>query len=202
MGGFTSTDLRIALTAIADAMERQRDELNATDARLGDGDLGVTMVRGTRAIVEELDRIPADLGQAFIRCASALTRTSGSSFGTLLATGLMSFARSCKGRTEVPWGELSGLLGGALQAIASRGKSSLGEKTVLDAIEAARAATLGLEDPGALARAADEAIGRCLEEFRDRPAQQGRARMFGERSRGLDDPGMLALKRIAEALAG
>jgi dihydroxyacetone kinase-like protein len=76
----------------------------------------------------------------------------------------------------------------------------LGEKTVLDALEAMRAATEGIDDPGALVTAADQAVGECLDRFRDQPARQGRARIFGEKSVGKDDPGMVALRRIIEGL--
>ena len=46
-------------------------------------------------------------------------------------------------------------------------------------------------------RAADEA----LRSFRDRPSRLGRARMFGDKSIGLDDPGMLAFRRVLDGLA-
>ncbi len=40
-----------------------------------------------------------------------------------------------------------------------------------------------------------------LAEFRDRPFRQGRARIFGEKGLGRDDPGMVAFRRIVESLA-
>jgi dihydroxyacetone kinase-like protein len=39
-----------------------------------------------------------------------------------------------------------------------------------------------------------------LNTYRDRPSKLGRARMFGDKSIGLDDPGMLALRRVVDAL--
>ena len=44
------------------------------------------------------------------------------------------------------------------------------------------------------------AINDTIELFRDRQSQIGRARIFGEKSVGLDDPGMLAFKRIFESM--
>ena len=78
---------------------------------------------------------------ALLRCAQAFTGVSASTYGTLVATGLMAAAKSTKGRTAVPWTEIPGLLGAALAAMTARGKGQLGDKTVLDALEAARAAT-------------------------------------------------------------
>jgi dihydroxyacetone kinase-like protein len=192
--------LRQALRRIAAKMESCSDELNALDAQLGDGDLGVTMVRGTRAMASELPQLPDDVGMALLKCAQAFTKLSGSTYGTLLATGLMSAARATKGRTEIPWSEVSPLLASALQAMAQRSGGKLGEKTVLDALEAVRAATEGNDDPAALVAAAGQAVGNCLDRFRNQPARQGRARIFGEKSVGRDDPGMVAFQRIIEGL--
>jgi dihydroxyacetone kinase-like protein len=196
----TTQVFRDALQPVIEKLEACADELNTLDAQLGDGDLGVTMVRGARVVAAELPHLPADVGMALLKCAQAFTKLSGSTYGTLLATGLMSAAKATKGRTAVPWSEVSSLLGNALQAMAQRGGGQLGEKTVLDAVEAVRASTEGLDDPAAQAAAADRAVADCLERFRDQPARQGRARIFGEKSIGLDDPGMVAFRRIIEAL--
>jgi len=194
MPGFlTTATLRNALTRVAAEMESCSDELNALDAQLGDGDLGVTMVRGARAVTAELPNLPDDVGMALLKCAQAFTKLSGSTYGTLLATGLM-------GRTEVPWPEVSSLLAGALQAMAQRSGGKLGEKTVLDALDAVRGATEGIGEPAALVTAADRAVSECLERFRPLPARQGRARIFGDKSMGKNDPGMVAFQRIVEGL--
>ncbi len=197
---FTTRNLHDALTRIAAKMESCADELNALDGQVGDGDLGVTMVRGTRAIAAELPNLPDDVGMALLKCAQAFTKLSGSTYGTLLATGLMSAAKTTKGRTEVPWSEVPVLLGGALNAMAQRSGGKLGEKTVLDAIESVRAATEGLDEPSALLAAANSAVAASIVQFRDQPARQGRARIFGEKTVGRDDPGMVAFQRIIEGL--
>lgn len=197
---FTTRNLHAALTRIAAKMESCADELNALDGQLGDGDLGVTMVRGARAIVAELPNLPDDVGMALLKCAQAFTKLSGSTYGTLLATGLMSAAKATKGRTEVPWSEVSTLLAGALNAMAQRSGGKLGEKTVLDAVESVRAATEGLDEPSALLAAANSAVAASIAHFRDQPARQGRARIFGEKTVGKDDPGMVAFQRIIEGL--
>lgn len=187
---------------LAAAMERDADLLNAADGQLGDGDLGVTMTRGMRLVTETRADLPADLGQALMRCAQAFTKTSGSSYGTLLATGLMAAAKAVKGRESVEASEVSALVAAARDAMAQRGKAELGGKTVLDSLDAVARATEGLVDPTAVVEAAARATGEALDAFRERPATMGRARIFAERSRGLDDPGMLAMHRIVAALAG
>lgn len=199
----TPDSLKQVATRVASRMEQVADELNTADGRLGDGDLGVTMVRGCRLVVEALEDVPDDVGKTLARCAQAFTKTSGSSFGTLVATGLMAAAKSTKGRAEVPLSEVAELLQLAIDAMIARGKASLGDKTVLDGLEAVRQAVAALRSEVAgeasAATAATAALA-ALDTFRDRPNKIGRARIFGDRSIGLDDPGMLALLRVLEAL--
>jgi dihydroxyacetone kinase-like protein len=198
----TVDDLRRAIDRLAPAMEREAERLNAADGRLGDGDLGVTMTRGMRLVAETRDDLPADLGPALMRCAQAFTRTSGSSYGTLLATGLMAMAKALKGRESVEATEIADLVAAARDAMAARGKTAVGGKTVLDSLDAIAGATAGLDDRAAVAEAAVRAARGALDRFRDEVATVGRARIFGEKSRGLDDPGMLAMERIVTAIAG
>lgn len=82
----------------------------------------------------------------------------------------------------------------------ARGRSELGWKTVLDPLDAAAKAAKGLDDPKAILDAAARATAETLDAYRDKPAQTGRARIFADRSVGLDDPGMLAFKVLIEAL--
>lgn len=194
-------DILIAgLLRIADHMESVSDELNAADGKLGDGDLGVTMVRGAREVKTIAKDLPEEVGESLMKVAQAFTRVSGSSFGTLLATGLMSAAKATRGRTEVRWSEVPDLIEGARETMQQRGRAALGDKTILDALDAVAKKTAGLDEPKAMKQAAVSAVDEAMDSFRDRPAKIGRARIFGEKSIGLDDPGMLAFKRILEGL--
>ena len=98
--------LRHAAIKAAAAAAAAAEELNAQDARLGDGDLGITVVGGYNEIAGEAELF-TDLGQAFLLCAKAFQRASASSYGTLTATAFMAVAktyertyRSCMGRTR------------------------------------------------------------------------------------------------------
>ena len=200
MSGLDVASLKAGLSAICERMDACAGELNDLDGKLGDGDLGVTMQRGARDLREVLNEVPDDLGVLLMKSAQAFTRTSGSSFGTLLATGLMAGAKAFRGRAEVAWAELPGAMTDALAAMKKRGKGELGDKTVLDTLESVCVACNGLHEPHDLLQAADSAANSALEDFRDRPSRLGRARMFGEKSVGLDDPGMVAFRRMLDAL--
>ncbi len=196
----TTAVLADGLRRIAAHLETVAEALNALDGQLGDGDLGVTMQRGGRELTRVLPTLPDDVGMALLACAQAMTRVSGSSYGTLLATGLMAAAKATRGRTEVPWSELPALLRDALAAMMARGKASLGDKTVLDVLDAAARAVDGVPAPAMLA-AATEAVDATMAQMRGQPAKVGRARIFAERSVGLDDPGMLAFREMLRGLA-
>lgn len=191
-----------AIDRVTLAMERDFGELNAADGALGDGDLGVTMTRGMRAISQMKDDLPDDLGMALMQCAQAFTKSSGSSYGTLMATGLLSAAKTLKGQTGFEVARIPDLVAAARDKMRDRGKAELGGKTVLDSLDAVARATSGLDDKNAVAAAASDAVDQALEDFRDKPATIGRARIFAEKSIGLDDPGMLAMQRIVKAAAG
>lgn len=198
--GFTTRSLQAGIAEIATSIRRCADELNEKDGALGDGDLGVTMLRGVQGLENEAAGLPEDVGLALLKCAQVMTKVSGSTYGTLMATGLMSAAKATKGRTLVPWKEIPKLLQDALAAMAARARSQVGDKTVLDSIDAVRRALDGIDDPNLMAEAADRAAAAALDEFRSKPARQGRARIFADRSVGLDDPGMVAFKRMIEGI--
>ncbi|MDP6382598.1 MAG: dihydroxyacetone kinase subunit L [Deltaproteobacteria bacterium] len=197
----TTDSIKTAATKIAQLMEESADELNAADGLLGDGDLGITMVRGFREIIEVRDSLPDDVGMALFQCAKAFTKSSGSSYGTLLATGLMSVAKKKKGQQEIQVEEISALLDDALDAMKQRGKAELGDKTVLDVIAASSQAAKDQSDGSSVLKAINDAVTSTIDEFRSRQSKIGRARIFSEKSIGLDDPGMLAFRKMLEALS-
>ena len=196
----STESIKSGIKRLAQAMEQSADELNTADGLLGDGDLGVTMIRGFRQIIEILDSLPEDIGMAFFQCAKAFTKSSGSSYGTLLAIGMMAIAKVKKGQTGIELEEVSGLFAIALEAMQKRGKASLGDKTVLDVIAAVRDASTNQAEEQDLLDSINQAINDTMDQFRNRQSKIGRARIFGEKSIGLDDPGMLAFKRMFESL--
>jgi dihydroxyacetone kinase-like protein len=195
----TSADLKAAAKCIAAGVASATDELNALDGQLGDGDLGVTVSRGWQAVADAADSFPDDLGKAFLAAAKAFQSVSSSSFGTLVATAFMSAAKQTVGKTSISVGDVPALLVAARYAIMARGKGALGDKTVLDSLEAVIGAVSKAEPVGMMAQA-EKASADALDAFRGRPSRLGRARMFAEKSVGMDDPGMVAFRRIVAAL--
>ena len=200
--GLSKITLVDAIARLSPAMEAQFDVLNDADGKLGDGDLGITMTRGMRLIAEVVGELPDDLGMAMLKCSQAFTKSSGSSYGTLMAIGMMAIAKEIKGEVDIDPSRLSPLVQVALDQIKTRGKAELGGKTVLDSLHAVCEATAGKTNIDDIKNAATTAVDDALEAIRGQPATMGRARMFGEKSVGLDDPGMLAMKFVIYAIAG
>ena len=196
-----SGTLAAALIRCAAEMERAAPKLNALDGKLGDGDLGATLEKCAANIRKGLATPPADVAAVFRACALACTKASGSSLGTLLAVAFLTAAKESAGKSELAWEELPALLGAVIAAMSARGGAKLGDKTVLDAIEAARAAIVGIDGPAQQHAAALAAVDLCLARYRNEVNRIGRARMFGDRSRGLDDPGMVAFRHMVAGLA-
>lgn len=196
----TVASLRHGIARVLASLETEHERLTGLDAQIGDGDLGITLLKAFR----ELDRIkaelPDDLGVAFMQAAQAVSRVSSSSFGTLFATCLMTAAKQSKGHTAVDWAALPAWLDRCVEAMIARGKASLGDKTVMDAVAAAAQAAAGKDRPDALLAALRGGADAALAAFRDKPNRIGRARIFGDRTIGMDDPGMVAFKVMADAL--
>jgi dihydroxyacetone kinase-like protein len=197
----TTGSLQSAITSILGRLETEHEGLTELDGRIGDGDLGITLLKAFRELDKSSPGLPnTDVGAALMQCGAAVAKVSSSSFGTLLATGLMSAAKATKGRAEVEWQEVPGLMENAVAAMAARGKSSLGDKTVLDALSQAAESAAGSTEAADVLAASRAGIAQALENFRDKPNRIGRARIFGDRTVGMDDPGMVALKVMAAAL--
>jgi dihydroxyacetone kinase-like protein len=197
-----ASGLRSALARCCDAVEGAAPELNALDARLGDGDLGTTLSKCAGNLRALLAAPPGTLEALLKGCGQACAKASGSSFGTLLGVAFLSAAKTVGQREALDRDMLVALLADVGEALSQRGGAVTGDKTMLDS----RAAIVGaLRDapdatPAVLKDAARRGAQQALDAFRGHPNRIGRARMFAERSIGLDDPGMVAVQRMVQAL--
>lgn len=177
------------------------EKLNALDGKLGDGDLGVTLVNGfknLKDISEDLEGLEWD--KALMKCAQAFTKVSGSSFGTLTAIGLMAASREFKGKKQISPLDMSLALKSAVKSMSDRGKAQLNDKTVLDMLNGLANNLEKEKDYNQLLDRIKKASEDILSEFRKKRCNIGRARIFAEKSIGVDDPGMAAIKYILDCL--
>lgn len=194
------------LTAYADAVNAQADELNRLDAALGDGDFGASMQRGLGAVQSKLPSVSdKDIGALFKTVGMTLVSTMGGTSGPLLGTLFIQMGGKAQGKSELSLNDWTEALQAGVDGVMARGKAQVGDKTMLDAfvpaVEALQAATAQHAPLGvALQRAADAAkFGR--DETAQLVARKGRASYVGERGVGNVDPGAANAYLFVQAMA-
>lgn len=201
MSAIDSAAFGRAIARCRDRMATLEQELNEADARLGDGDTGVMLSRVVTTLASIDYASESDVGSLLSLMARKTASATGSSLGTLFSAALLTISRRTKGSTQLEWADLGGHIDAAVEAMIARGGANLGDKTVLDILHAVAGAVSGLSDAEAVAQAARKAAASTLEEFRGKPNRVGRARMFADKSVGIDDPGMLAVYHLLDAVA-
>jgi len=192
--------LKSALPRWCAGIHAAAPELNELDGRLGDADLGATLDKCASLIEQALPTLPDSLGGIFKDCAQVCAKASGSSFGTLLTVALMTAAKRTAGVVELDRPGLAALLAEIVSTLAARGGANLGDKTVLDGLQAIHLALAAPDLTYDLKPLALHAVQGALDSMRDKPNRVGRARMFADKTIGLDDPGMVALQRMVQSL--
>jgi dihydroxyacetone kinase-like protein len=176
------------------------DELRDLDAALGDGDLGITVSAGCKAVRAALGELPGDAtpAQLLKAAAGAFARANPSTMAALVGGALLAAAKEIGDAAELD--RATGLAVGraAAGSIAKRGKSQVGDKTVLDALVPSLDAMENA--PGAPLAAGIGAARDGVENTRSLQSMRGRASWLGERSKGLQDPGATAYLRFLEGL--
>ena len=167
-------------------------DLNALDARSGDGDTGTTLATAANALKSALDRLPlADTTQLYRAIGMELSQTMGGSSGVLLAIFFAAAGDASAGGKD--W--IDGLAAG-LERIRQVGGANPGDRTMIDAL----APALGsLKDGvGAAARSAREGADYTATIAK---AKAGRASYISEdKILGHNDPGAEAVARLFERL--
>ena len=179
--------------------KKSYDEFNAADGKIGDGDLGITILNGLEEINNNIEKFTDDLSTNFMLCSQAFVKKSGSSFGTLIAFSFMNISKNLKGKNTCDNKDIITMIDTAMSTIQERGKTKVGDKTILDTLDFIsrnlKATKDNINYPELFKSSANEA----LNAFKGKKILIGRARMFEDKTKDLDDPGMLALDKLSEA---
>ena len=175
--------------------QKSYDEFNAADGKIGDGDLGVTILNGLEEINNNKSNFKDDMENNFMVCSQAFVKKSGSSFGTLIAFSFMNISKNLKGKTSCNHDDIVNIFETALKTIQERGKTKLGDKTIADSLDLI---IKKLKENSNYPEAFKSATKQALENFKGKKILIGRARMFEDKTKDLDDPGMLALNKLSE----
>ena len=197
----TGDQLRTLLDRAFEVLAESADELRDLDAAVGDGDLGVTVRGGSAAARQAMHALPesATPGEIFRALATAISAANPSSFAALVATALLAAARSVATVPSITRDDVVRMAQQATAAVEKRGKSALGDKTVLDAlIPSVRALEASTSETALAAMIA--AARKGIDDSTPNVSRRGRAAWLGERAQGHPDPGAVAYLRFLEAL--
>ena len=179
--------------------KKSYDEFNTADGKIGDGDLGITILNGLEEINNNIEKFTDDLSINFMLCSQAFVKKSGSSFGTLIAFSFMNISKNLKGKNTCDHEDIITMIDTAMNTIQERGKTKVGDKTILDTLDFIlrnlKATKDNINYPELFKLSTKEA----LNAFKGKKILIGRARMFEDKTKDLDDPGMLALHKLSEA---
>jgi len=168
-------------------------DLNALDAKSGDGDTGSTLAGAANALIADLDKMPfADTAALFRAISQTLSQTMGGSSGVLLA---ILFAAASDGASKGM--DLADALLEGLSRMQEIGGAGIGDRTMVDALlPALLVLKLGLPHAANAAREGAKDTASMLK------ARSGRASYVGaDQLAGHVDPGAEAVARLFEALA-
>ena len=172
------------------------DEFNTADGKIGDGDLGITIQSGLEEVNNNINKFNDDMGANFMICSQAFVKKSGSSFGTLIAFSFMNISKNLKGKNECNHEDIINIFITALKTIQERGKTNLGDKTIADTLDLI---IKKLKDNKNYSEIFKSATKKALDDFKGKKIKIGRARMFEDKTKNLDDPGMFALNKLTDA---
>lgn len=206
-GEITPAVFRAMLRAAAARIHAEADRLSELDGVIGDGDHGITMDTGWRAIMAALDRSRPDATIAELSRAmsDAFLKAVGASAGPLYATGFTEASDAVHDRLNLDANAFVSWLEGVAGGIRRRGGAEAGDKTMVDAWDPAVEAARRMSDAGANLRdclhEAVRAAREGAEATAGMEAKRGRSAKLGARSLGHVDAGAASAVVILEAFA-
>jgi dihydroxyacetone kinase-like protein len=201
MSTITIDDFRLMLQRAYSCIKEREDEFSKLDAITGDGDHGTAIVTAFSAALKSSEKgtdfktMLNDMGFA------VMMETSGST-STLLGAFFLGMSDAAVGN-ELDASGVKTLFNGGLANVRKQTKADVGDKTMMDAlIPAVKAMNdCSSDDIADLLSAAAEAAKKGAEDTVDMIAKFGRARNYGERSKGSMDSGAASWSTMFEAFA-
>ncbi len=177
---------RRLIAATAKAVIDHADELSELDRPIGDGDHGLNMKRGFESILADLDGLTSKpLPDLLKAIGTHLVMKVGGASGPLYGTLFLTLGKELP--PEPTLDDATRAFGAAVAAVKARGKSDVGQKTMLDVL-VPLAADLEKGGNGLLPRLKETAATAAAQTV-PMKAVRGRASFLGERSIGHLDPG-------------
>lgn len=181
-------------------IQANKEYLTQLDQAIGDGDHGINMSRGFQEVVNKItEKDYENSGDLLKDTAMTLISKVGGASGPLFGTAFLKMSQAVNGENSLNHDNFTEALDAAVAGIKQRGKSTEGEKTLLD-VWVTMVNLFKSEDDFQSDKIIDEAR-KAMENTADIVATKGRASYYKERSVGHIDPGAATSFYLFEALA-
>lgn len=201
-----SRDVEYVVRVIADVVLENEQYFSELDGVVGDADFGYSLARGFEKVLQEWDNLDHGLPGNFLKqVGSTIVSAVGGVSGTIWGTAFLRSGMTLGDKTEITRPDVISMFRSAIEGIKKRGKSDLGDKTLLDslvpavdalekAFEEGKETSVALDEAAVVARESAEATRPMI-------AKRGRAAYTGERSIGSLDAGAVAVAVLFEAVS-
>lgn len=201
MDTLTIQDFKKMLQAALEAVRAREQEFSELDAVTGDGDHGTAIVQAMTSVVEAAG--PAqEFKQMFNDISfNIMLQTSGST-STLLGGFFLGLADHSSGESMTA-DQVKQAFMGALDGVKKQTKATVGDKTMMDALQPAVNAIVA-STSGNIAEIMQEGAAAAIQGAKatiNMKANFGRARNYGEKSIGFMDSGASSWSCMFNAFA-
>lgn len=204
LSSLSAGQARDMLMYIADKIIGKKELLTKIDSAVGDGDHGIGMALGMENVKKSLSKLTDenDVYRIFETAGKAMLLSMGGASGVIFGSLYLAGAKDMTGTAELSAEDLAKMERKSLTAIQERGKASVGDKTMVDALAPAVEALESHIGDGlyGMLKAAEQAAFDGLEATRGFNARFGRAKSLGERAIGHRDAGAASVWLIFQGM--
>ena len=181
-----------ALNQIKLSIDQHKDEIEKLDQEIGDGDHIFNIQRGIKESLDLKDELSGQAPDEVLKkIGIKIMTTVGGSSGALFATLLMGMSKKYNDELS-DQKNIAVMFTEGVEAMKKRGKSDLGEKTMLDVLIPVSNELQKSSDQEDIKRIAEKikaAAKKGMLSTKNLIATKGRASFLGERAKGHIDPG-------------
>ena len=200
MNGVTIFD---SIRNIEITINNHKEEIEKLDQEIGDGDHIFNILRGLQELLNLKDKLVDETSdQIFKQLGMKIMTTVGGSSGALFATLLIGMSKKFNPELN-DLINLSEMFYEGVESMKKRGKSDIGEKTMLDVLIPVSKTLNNLKDESNISKVAEKIIIVAKDGMlstKDIIATKGRASFLGERAKGHIDPGARSSQLAIEAI--
>ncbi len=189
------------IEAISETLTANKDMLNQLDSALGDGDHGTGITTGFAEAVNTISTLESPaLSDVWSTSAKVLINRMGGASGALFGTFFLKGVALTKEKTTLSKSDMNAIFEAGLDGVKQRGKSDVGDKTMVDALSPAVVAFKQQENFIDAWQEASTAARTGAESTKNLVAKHGRAKFTGERAVGHQDAGATSIALMFEAM--